>query len=111
MSIGALRMIHNIMAKSVENTVNGAIGYMNAPYEMNSFSENLVSCQDEIDQCLMEICQMNPEIIEHFKSPYSRLGIVWLTAGLQSIRKKSPVNINRNAPRLQPQQPERVYTV
>ena len=88
MGMGALRMIHNIFARSVESSVNGGCVYLNAPYEMTGFVDALTSSQEEIDACLLEIAQENPEILTYFKSPYSRLGICWLTSALRCVRPR-----------------------
>ena len=94
-TLGALRMLHTLCATGFEKGFN-AFGTPYTGYECNGFAETLQdpAVQTSVDECLMEIAAENPEILEYFDSPYSRLALVWSGALIGCIRKKEQL-INR----------------
>ena len=94
-TLGALRMLHNICANGFEKGFN-AFGTPYCGYECNGFAETLQdpAVQGSVDECLTEIAAENPEILEYFDSPYARLALVWSGALLSCVRKKNQL-LNR----------------
>lgn len=95
-TLGALRMIHNIAAVGFEKGFN----QFASPYvgmESQGFAESLSdpSIQPSVDECLTEIAAENPEILEYFDSPYTRLALVWCGA-LMTCLKKKQTQLNTN---------------
>ena len=111
MSMGALRMVHNITARSFESSVNGGCLYLNAPYKMDGFCNALTQNQEEIDACLLEIAQEHPELLTYFKSPYARLGICWLTSALRCVRPRKINHLNKDVADLSSRKFETTKTV
>ena len=97
-TMGALRMIHNLAATGFERVYNG-VGARFTGYEIEGFSESLREpmIAESVDECLAEIAKDNPEVLEYFDSPYTRLLLVWTGALLTCIKKKGPrTNKERN---------------
>ena len=94
-TLGALRMLHNICANGFEKGFN-AFGTPYCGYECNGFAETLQdpAVQGSVDECLTEIAAENPEILEYFDSPYARLALVWSGALISCVRKKEQL-LNR----------------
>ena len=95
-TLGALRMIHNIAATGFEKCFN----QFAAPHvgrESDGFADSLKdpSVQGSVDECLAEIAAENPEILEYFDSPYTRLALIWSGAMLTCLKKRNN-NKNRN---------------
>lgn len=113
LGIGALRMLHTICAKGFESTTNNLLQISNMPYEMCGFSESLEMHQKEVDDILMEIATENPEILQCFKSPYSRLGMIWMSGTFRSIRQKKLEAKHKHEPpsRLPTSESQRNYSV
>ena len=88
-TMGALRMIHNLCATGFEKVFN-TYGTEYTGYECEGFSETLrdPSVQTSVDDCLREIAKQNPEILEYFDSPYTRLALVWSGCLITCIKKK-----------------------
>ena len=88
-TLGALRMLHGLCATGFEKGFN-AFGTPYCGYEMEGFAETLrdPSLQSSIDECLTEIAAENPEILEYFDSPYTRLALVWSGALISCIKKR-----------------------
>jgi len=95
-TLGALRMIHNMCATGLEKGFN-AFGTPYTGYECHGFAETLrdPSVQSNVDDCLREIAKENPEILEYFDSPYTRLALVWAGCIITCI-KKQEVSIKRH---------------
>ena len=89
LSIGALRMVHNIVVKGC-GTLYNKVGAPYVGYELSNFSENMRSpqFQETIDEILVEISNENPEVLQYFESPYARLGMVWLSVAMMSLKKR-----------------------
>jgi hypothetical protein len=88
-TLGALRMLHTICATGFEKVFNQfATPYVG--YESEGFSNSLKDpvVQSSVDECLAEIAAENPEILQLFDSPYSRLGLIWSGALMSSLKKK-----------------------
>ena len=103
-TLGALRMLHGLCATGFEKGFN-AFGTPYCGYECNGFAETLrdPSLQSSIDECLTEIAAENPEILEYFDSPYTRLALVW-SGALISCIKKQELRSKRNARTMGPSQ-------
>ena len=95
-TLGALRMLHNICANGFEKGFN-AFGTPYCGYECNGFAETLQdpAVQGSVDECLTEIAAENPEILEYFDSPYTRLALVWAGCIITCIKKKE-VSLKRH---------------
>ena len=62
---------------------------------------------ESVDECLAEIAKDNPEILEYFDSPYTRLMLVWTGALLTCVKKKgSSLNKNNGRHRRTPTESE-----
>ena len=103
-TLGALRMLHGLCATGFEKGFN-AFGTPYCGYECDGFAETLQdpSLQSSIDACLTEIAAENPEILEYFDSPYTRLALVW-SGALISCIKKQDQRTKRNARSVGPTQ-------
>ena len=87
-TLGALRMVHNIAATGFEKCFNRFL----TPYtglESEGFAEGLKhpSIQGTVDECLAEIAAENPEVLEYFDSPYTRLALVWVGVISSTLKK------------------------
>ena len=89
LSIGALRMVHNIVVKGC-GTLYNKVGAPFVGYELCNFSQNMSSpqFQETIDEILVEISNENPEVLQYFESPYARLAMVWLSVAMMSLKKR-----------------------
>ena len=78
-TLGALRMLHNICATGFEKGFN-AFGPDLVGLKCNGFAASLrhPDVQHTVDECLTEIAAENPEVLEYFDSPYARLALVWV---------------------------------
>ena len=96
LNIGALRMVHNICVTGSEKIYNGIIAPRTG-YVLENFSRNLQhpSFQEGIDQCLVEIANEQPEILQYFESPYTRLMMIWFSCAITCTKKIEP---NKNVP-------------
>ena len=103
-SLGALRMVHNIAARGVEKAWNN-FAVEPTGLEIEGFAKTLEHPEvaKTVDECLMEIAEQNPEVLQYFESPYSRLALVWMGV-LSSTIKKAHV------PRFRPRERERTFT-
>ena len=92
-TLGALRMIHNLCATGFEKVFN-TFGPDYTGYECDGFATTLrdPSIQGTVDECLLEIAAENPEILEYFDSPYSRLALVWSGALITCIKRKQLIS-------------------
>jgi len=104
-TLGALRMIHNIAAVGFEKCFN-QFASPHVGMESDGFAESLKnpSVQGSVDECLAEIAAENPEILEYFDSPYTRLALIWSGAMLSCLKKRmNNKNNNKNGiPRMEP---------
>ena len=95
-TMGALRMLHNLAATGFEKVYN-SVGPRFTGYEIDGFSEALREpmVQESVDECLAEIAKDNPEVLEYFDSPYTRLALVWSGALLTCVKKRGD-NLSNN---------------
>ena len=105
LSIGALRMCHNIICQGSETLYN-KIGAPYVGYELDGFAQNIrkPQYQETIDEILLEISQENPEILKYFESPYARLAMLWFSCCAMSMKK---ISVKRNVRNLGQHQIER----
>ena len=101
-TLGALRMLHNICATGFEKGFN-AFGPDLVGLQCNGFAASLrhPDVQHTVDECLTEIAAENPEVLEYFDSPYARLALVWV--GVISTRLTKARNVHSMEPRRHPQ--------
>jgi len=88
-TLGALRMLHNLCATGFEQVFNQfATPYVG--YQSEGFSKSLQDpvVQSSVDECLAEIAAENPELLQYFDSPYSRLALIWSGALMTSLKKQ-----------------------
>ena len=109
-TLGALRMLHNICATGFEKGFN-AFGPDLVGLRCDGFAASLrhPDVQHTVDECLTEIAAENPEVLEYFDSPYSRLALVWvgvISTTLTKARNVQPME-PRNDPRQAPMRPRR----
>ncbi len=103
-TMGALRMLHNLAATGFEKVYNG-VGARFTGYDIVGFSASLREpmVAESVDECLAEIAKDNPEILEYFDSPYTRLMLVWGGALLTCVKKRdSRLNNKYGAYRMGP---------
>ncbi len=107
-SLGALRMLHNICATGFEKGFN-AFGPGMVGMRCDGFVEGLTdpSVQPVVDECLAEIAAENPDVLEYFDSPYSRLALVWVGVISTSLRKAQRNGVRTMGPRNHSQAPPR----
>ena len=81
LSIGALRMVHGIVVNGGEKLYNGMVA-PRVGYELSNFAKNLSNpaYQDDIDQCLVEIANETPEILQFWSSLRSSLTFLFFIA-------------------------------
>ena len=100
-TMGALRMLHNLAATGFEKVYN-SVGPRFTGYEIVGFSDALQEpmIATSVDECLAEIAKDNPEILEYFDSPYTRLLLVWAGALLTCVEKRgfSLKNVSNKKP-------------
>ena len=96
-ALGALKMVHNIMANTAEKGINTILPKYG--YEVHGFCESLKDpvVDDAITMCLEEIAA-DTDVLQYVESPYTRLAIAWSGALVSSLRK-----CNKYAPRMEPQ--------
>ncbi len=97
-TLGALRMLHNICATGFEKGFN-AFGPDIVGLQCHGFANSLrhPDVQNTVDECLTEIANENPEVLEYFDSPYSRLALVWV--GVISTTLTKARNVHEMEPR------------
>jgi len=90
-SLGALRMVHGICARGVETAWNNFAAEPSG-VAIKGFASTLEhpDVARTVDECLMEIAEQNPEVLQYFESPYARLSLVWVGVLSSSIRKHVP---------------------
>ena len=108
-TLSALRMLHNICATGFEKGFN-AFGPGMVGLKCEGFAASLrhPDVQHTVDECLAEIAAENPEVLEYFDSPYSRLALVWVGVISTTLQKAHVQNVEpRNHPRQAPMRPRR----
>ena len=99
-SLGALRMVHNICARSAEQGWN-QWGAPATGYEIRGFAKSLSHPEvaKTVDECLLEIANENPEVLQYFESPYARLALIWMGVLSTTITNKQHVPTFRRGER------------
>jgi hypothetical protein len=105
-TLGALRMIHNICATGFEKGFNAFAPDL-CDMEVEGFSDSLrhPDVQGTVDECLAEIAAENPEVLEYFDSPYARLALVWVGVLSTTIKKAQQKNVQHMEPRMRQRAP------
>lgn len=95
-ALGALKMIHNIVATTAERGLNLVLP--NYGYEVVGFTKALKdpNVDEAVDQCLEEIAAES-DILQYIESPYTRLAIAWGGALVTTIKRKQPILRNHVA--------------
>ena len=103
-SLGALRMLHNICATGFEKTFQH-FGPAWTGMTCEGFAEGLQdpTVSPVVDECLAEIAAENPDVLEYFDSPYSRLALVWFGVISTTLKKAQKRNgVRAMGPRERP---------
>ena len=108
-ALGALKMIHNILATTAEKGLNMVLP--NYGYEIDGFTEALKdpNVDEAVDSCLLEIAAES-DIMQYIESPYTRLAIAWSGALVTSIKRKKRI-INRNVAHMESRQTQNKTSV
>ena len=87
-ALGALKMIHNILAQTTEKGLNAVLPAYG--YEVDGFCQNLKdpTVDEAVTQCLSEIA-LESDVMQYVESPYVRLGLAWGGALVTSVRKRA----------------------
>jgi len=107
-NLAALKMVHEIAVNSTVAIVDRT--KKNHGMTIDGFKERMHDCQEQIDVILSEIAQMYPEIIEKFSSPWVRLGLLW-TSNVMLTLKKEEKNKKRNVAKLRPRKNPQINSV
>ena len=85
-ALATLRMVHDMLANSVEQGLN--VFLPKYGYELEGFSQSLKEkpTSDCVDDCLKEIAAES-EILQYVQSPYARLAIAWSGGIMYSLRR------------------------
>jgi len=96
-ALGALRMMHDMMAMGAEAGVNSILPAYG--YKVEGFTQSLQhpAVSKCVDECLVEIAETT-DVLEYIESPYARLGIAWAGAMATSIKPFRNVAPNQNKP-------------
>ena len=86
-ALGALRMIHNMLANATEQGLNAVLPAYG--YEIKGFARSMEEppVNEAVNACLEEIAR-DSDILSYVESPYARLGIAWSGALMTSLRTK-----------------------
>ena len=106
-NLAALKMVHSIAVSSAENIVDRTSNRHGMT--LQGFSDRMKDCQESVDQILMEIAELYPDVIEKFSSPWVRLGLLWGSNVMVSLKKKT--HNNKYAPSLRPTVHPRVNSI
>ena len=106
-NLAALKMVHSIAVRSAENIVDRTSNRHGMT--LQGFSNRMKDCQESVDQILMEIAELYPDVIEKFSSPWVRLGLLWGSNVMVSLKKK--IGNNKYAPSLRPTVHPRVNSI
>ena len=106
-NLAALKMVHQIACTSVEGLVERTSD--NHGFTMEGFSKRMQESRESIDMILTEIAQTYPDVLEKFSSPWIRLGLMWCSNVMVTLKKKN--SNKKNAPRVRFTQDNRVHTI
>ena len=108
-NLAALKMVHEIAVNSTESLVERTSDRHGMT--ISGFKHKMKDCQESIDTILAEIAQQYPEVLEKFSSPWVRLGLLWTSNVMMSLKKKPIKNKKNNVARVRFGQNKRVHTV
>ena len=93
-ALGALKMMHNLLANSAEKGLNMVLPRYG--YEVEGFCDSLKdpNVDEAVTQCLSEIA-LESDVMQYIESPYVRLALAWGGALVTSIRKTDRI-VNRH---------------
>ena len=93
-ALATLKMVHNTLAMATEHGINCFLPSYG--YQVDGFTESLQHpvTSKAIDDCLLEIADTSPDLLQYIESPYSRLAIAWGGALAVSVRKKREPIVN-----------------
>ena len=106
-NLAALKMVHEIAVNSTEALVDRTSDRHGMT--LKGFKQKMKESQESIDMILSEIAQQYPEVLEKFSSPWVRLGLLWTSNVVLTLKKKE--NNNNNASRVRFSQNSRVHTI
>ena len=106
-NLAALKMCHEIAVNSTEALVDRTSDRHGMT--LSGFKNKMKESQETIDMILAEIAQQYPEILEKFSSPWVRLGILWTSNVVLTLKKKN--KHNNNASRLRVGKNPRVHPI
>ena len=99
-NLAALKMVHEIAVNSTEAIVDKTSHRHGMT--LKGFKTRMKESQESIDIILAEIAQQYPEVLEKFSSPWVRLGLLWTSNVMLTIKKKQPKIKNVAAIRSRP---------
>lgn len=105
-ALGALRMVHDIMAGVAERGMDVVLPKYG--YECEGFvrSLNQPAVREATDACLREIAA-ETDILQYVKSPFARLGLAWAGCLVTCVRKKTQNGVKEHASGMGPRPPRR----
>ena len=77
---------------------------------ISGFKRKMKESQESIDMILRELAQLYPDVLEKFSSPWVRLGLLWTSNVVLTLKKKEDKR-KKNASRVRFGQNSRVHTV
>ena len=107
-NLAALKMVHEIAVNSTEALVERTSDRHGMT--ISGFKRKMKESQESIDMILSEIAQLYPEVLEKFSSPWVRLGLLWTSNVVLTLKKKENKR-NKNASRVRFGKDTRVHTV
>jgi hypothetical protein len=105
-NLAALKMVHSIAVSSTVSLVDRT--QKTHGMTLEGFMERMEQSQEQIDMILSEIAQTYPEIIEKFSSPWVRLGLLWTSNVVISLKR---CRNNNNVAKLRPRTNPSIHTV
>ena len=99
LALGALRMVHDLVANAGEQGLNMYLEPRG--YTVEGFSDALKrpNVSEAIDSCLEQIAAENEDILQYVQSPWSRLALAWGGSMAFSARKYKSLHAPNVGPR------------
>ena len=107
-NLAALKMVHEIAVNSTEALVERTSEKHGMT--ISGFKRKMKESQESIDMILSEIAQLYPEVLEKFSSPWVRLGLLWTSNVVLTLKKKEDNN-KKNASNVRFRSDTRIHTV
>ena len=103
-ALGALRMVHDIMAGVAERGMDVVLPKYG--YECEGFVRSLhqPAVREATDSCLREIAA-ETDVLKYVQSPFARLGLAWAGCLVTCVRKKTQKGVKEHASRMGPRAP------